>query len=245
LVQIGAMEHPVGRAIALDRRRAEIEELPALPGAPEADLLALRLDRDAAERILEPERDQNAGPVGADLDAGATSRSAGACSKTATSKPRRSSASAAARPPIPAPTMRMRGAPVRTPLSRLVASRSYSRNRQVRIRPHAKLERKWNIRHPACDRGFRRSDGTDAPPGLLSKYVRHGGSWMNWDTIGGNWKQFVGKAKEKWGKLTDDDWTMIEGKRDQLIGRVQERYGVARDVAERQVAEFERDYERV
>jgi hypothetical protein len=65
------MEHPVGRAIALDRRRAEIEELPALPGAPEADLLALRLDRDAAERILEPERDQNAGPVGADLDAGA------------------------------------------------------------------------------------------------------------------------------------------------------------------------------
>ena len=68
---------------------------------------------------------------------------------------------------------------------------------------------------------------------------------MNWDTIGGNWKQFVGKAKEKWGKLTDDDWTMVEGKRDQLIGRVQERYGVARDVAERQVAEFERDYERV
>ena len=68
---------------------------------------------------------------------------------------------------------------------------------------------------------------------------------MNWDTIGGNWKQFVGKAKVKWGKLTNDDWTMVEGKRDQLIGRIQERYGVARDVAERQVAEFEREWERV
>ena len=27
---------------------------------------------------------------------------------------------------------------------------------------------------------------------------------MNKDEIGGNWKQFKGKAKEKWGKLTDD-----------------------------------------
>ena len=28
---------------------------------------------------------------------------------------------------------------------------------------------------------------------------------MNKDEIGGNWKQFKGKAKEQWGKLTDDD----------------------------------------
>ena len=36
---------------------------------------------------------------------------------------------------------------------------------------------------------------------------------MNKDEIGGNWKQFKGKAKEQWGKLTDDDMTVIEGKR--------------------------------
>ena len=30
---------------------------------------------------------------------------------------------------------------------------------------------------------------------------------MNWDQIEGNWKQFTGKVKEKWGKLTDDDLT--------------------------------------
>ena len=63
---------------------------------------------------------------------------------------------------------------------------------------------------------------------------------MNKDEIGGNWKQFKGKAKEKWGKLTDDDMTVIEGKRDQLVGRVQERYGIAKDKAEEQVAAWER-----
>jgi uncharacterized protein YjbJ (UPF0337 family) len=68
---------------------------------------------------------------------------------------------------------------------------------------------------------------------------------MNWDRIAGNWKQFTGKAKEQWGKLTDDDWTMIAGKRDQLVGKIQERYGVARDEAERQVKEYESTYEQV
>ena len=63
---------------------------------------------------------------------------------------------------------------------------------------------------------------------------------MNWDQIKGDWKQFTGKAKEKWGKLTDDDWTVIEGKRDQLVGRIQQRYGIAKDEAERQISEFER-----
>ena len=63
---------------------------------------------------------------------------------------------------------------------------------------------------------------------------------MNADQIKGNWKQFVGKAKEKWGRLTDDDWKIVEGKRDQLIGKVQERYGIAREEAQRQVEDLER-----
>lgn len=58
---------------------------------------------------------------------------------------------------------------------------------------------------------------------------------MNWDTIQGNWKQWVGSAKEQWGKLTDDDLAVAEGKRDQLVGKIQERYGIAKDEAERQV----------
>jgi uncharacterized protein YjbJ (UPF0337 family) len=61
---------------------------------------------------------------------------------------------------------------------------------------------------------------------------------MNWDSIEGDWKNFTGKVKEKWGKLTDDDLTTISGTRDQLIGKVQERYGIAKDQAEAQVDEF-------
>lgn len=60
---------------------------------------------------------------------------------------------------------------------------------------------------------------------------------MNWDRVEGNWKQFKGTVKEKWGKLTDDDLEVIEGKRDQLTGKIQERYGIAKDAAEREVDE--------
>lgn len=62
---------------------------------------------------------------------------------------------------------------------------------------------------------------------------------MNEDTIKGNWNQFKGKVKEQWGKLTDDDLDVINGQRDQLVGRLQEREGLARDAAEKQVADWE------
>lgn len=58
---------------------------------------------------------------------------------------------------------------------------------------------------------------------------------MNWDEIKGNWKQFQGRAKSEWGKLTDDDLKVIEGNRDRLVGRIQERYGIAKEEAEKQV----------
>ena len=62
---------------------------------------------------------------------------------------------------------------------------------------------------------------------------------MNWDQIQGNWKQFMGRARQQWGKLTDDDLQLAKGHRDELVGRIQERYGIARDEAERQVREWE------
>lgn len=62
---------------------------------------------------------------------------------------------------------------------------------------------------------------------------------MNSDTIKGNWTQFKGKVKEQWGKLTDDDLDVINGQREQLVGRIQEREGIARDVAEKQVKDWE------
>lgn len=62
---------------------------------------------------------------------------------------------------------------------------------------------------------------------------------MNWDRIEGDWKQFKGKVKEKWGKLTDDDLDVIAGKRDQLSGKLQKSYGVSKDEAEKQISDWE------
>ena len=69
---------------------------------------------------------------------------------------------------------------------------------------------------------------------------------MNWDMIEGNWMQFKGHVKEKWGKLTDDSLDTIAGKRDQLAGKIQETYGITKDQAEVQVKAFEemhKDYQ--
>ena len=61
---------------------------------------------------------------------------------------------------------------------------------------------------------------------------------MNWDRIEGNWKQFSGKVRQQWGKLTDDDLDVIAGHRDELSGRIQEVYGISKDEAEEQINRF-------
>lgn len=58
---------------------------------------------------------------------------------------------------------------------------------------------------------------------------------MNWDRIQGNWKQFSGKVKEKWGDLTDDDIARVNGNREQLEGVLQQRYGYAKDRARQEI----------
>ena len=61
---------------------------------------------------------------------------------------------------------------------------------------------------------------------------------MNSDTLKGQWKQAMGRAKESWGKLTDDELLKVEGNAQRLSGLVQERYGVTREEAEQQVQRF-------
>jgi uncharacterized protein YjbJ (UPF0337 family) len=63
---------------------------------------------------------------------------------------------------------------------------------------------------------------------------------MNNDRMEGNWKQFKGKIKEQWGKLTDDDLDVAEGRREQLVGRIQERHGLTKEAAHEQVLEWEK-----
>ncbi len=52
---------------------------------------------------------------------------------------------------------------------------------------------------------------------------------MNWDQIEGNWKQFAGKAQQKWGELTNDDLDQAAGDRQRLEGLIQERYGKTKE----------------
>ncbi len=57
---------------------------------------------------------------------------------------------------------------------------------------------------------------------------------VNKEQFQGNWNQFKGKIKEKWGKLTDDDITQINGKYEQFIGTLQKRYGYQKEQAEKE-----------
>lgn len=66
---------------------------------------------------------------------------------------------------------------------------------------------------------------------------------MNWDLVKGKWKQAKGQCQQKWGQLTNDEMDVIDGERDQLIGKIQERYAIAKEEAEKQVAEFEKSFQ--
>ena len=68
---------------------------------------------------------------------------------------------------------------------------------------------------------------------------------MNWNIAKDHWKQFKGKVKARWDKLTDDELETVAGERDELVGCIQERYGVSRAAAEGQLVEFERKVSRV
>ncbi|MBS8228673.1 CsbD family protein [Vannielia litorea] len=61
---------------------------------------------------------------------------------------------------------------------------------------------------------------------------------MNWDVIKGEWKEWQGAAREKWGELTDNELQEAKGEREQLVGLVQQKYGYAREEAEREVDEW-------
>jgi uncharacterized protein YjbJ (UPF0337 family) len=99
-----------------------------------------------------------------------------------------------------------------------------------------------NVPSPAWFRGAPanepRAGGTKPSSAVLSRQFSlksKRSKRMNWDRVEGNWKQFKGKARQKWGKLTDDDLDVIEGKRTELSGKLQARYGYAKDEAEKNI----------
>jgi uncharacterized protein YjbJ (UPF0337 family) len=62
---------------------------------------------------------------------------------------------------------------------------------------------------------------------------------MDQDSIEGGWKQFKGKVKAQWRKLTGNQLDDIDGKRDELSEKLQEDYGNAREAVKEQVERLE------
>jgi uncharacterized protein YjbJ (UPF0337 family) len=62
------------------------------------------------------------------------------------------------------------------------------------------------------------------------------GTGLNKDILQGQWRQFRGNIKERWGDLTDDEMTQAEGNWDKLVGFIQQRYGETRENIERELS---------
>lgn len=68
---------------------------------------------------------------------------------------------------------------------------------------------------------------------------------MNKEQFEGQWQQFRGKVKEKWGKFTDDDVTRMNGKFDQFVGMLVEKYGYDKERAETEIKNWEWNREKI
>src|ERR1700730_15914877 len=67
--QVAAMKHDVRRAVALGRRRTELDPVPGLAGAPMAYLPRARDDLNAGQRIAQAQRIEDARAVRTELNA--------------------------------------------------------------------------------------------------------------------------------------------------------------------------------
>jgi uncharacterized protein YjbJ (UPF0337 family) len=56
---------------------------------------------------------------------------------------------------------------------------------------------------------------------------------MNKEQFKGNWQQFKGEIKKKWGQITDNDLLEMEGDYDKFLGVMQKRYGDKKEEVER------------
>ena len=63
---------------------------------------------------------------------------------------------------------------------------------------------------------------------------------MNQDQIQGKFEQLIGKIKETWGRLSDNDIALANGQQEQFFGKIQEVYGLTKEDAEKRFRELEK-----
>ena len=68
---------------------------------------------------------------------------------------------------------------------------------------------------------------------------------MDWDRIEANWKQFIGEARGKWGRITEDELDLIGGRRETLAGQIREVYGITKEEAEKQLADWQQGLQEI
>jgi uncharacterized protein YjbJ (UPF0337 family) len=60
------------------------------------------------------------------------------------------------------------------------------------------------------------------------------GTSQKWE---GRWDQLKGKARQFWGKLTDDDFNKSQGNYEELVGIIKEKTGETREEIDRRLSE--------
>jgi uncharacterized protein YjbJ (UPF0337 family) len=61
------------------------------------------------------------------------------------------------------------------------------------------------------------------------------------DILHGKWHELKGQVRQKWGKITDNDFTRLSGKTEELAGVLQQRYGYGKAQAEIEINNWLRE----
>lgn len=61
---------------------------------------------------------------------------------------------------------------------------------------------------------------------------------VNQQTLQGNWNEFKGKIRSKWGQLTNDELQSFDGNVERLVGMIQRKTGEGREAVEKYLNEL-------
>lgn len=60
----------------------------------------------------------------------------------------------------------------------------------------------------------------------------------NFKIVKGEWNQTIGKLKQKFAILTDNDLLFVEGKQEELLGRLQTKLGKSKEELQKIISEL-------
>jgi uncharacterized protein YjbJ (UPF0337 family) len=61
---------------------------------------------------------------------------------------------------------------------------------------------------------------------------------MNTKEVKGNWEQQMGKLKQKFAILTDNDVLLLEGKKEEILGKLQIKLGKTKEELQKIISDL-------